>query len=159
MATVWSSKATPEEIKNRKAKRVEIFKMPGGTEYIIHDIDENNHIVGRARFSGHVKVSESMSVDGFGNRAAPVNRPKGSNDDDSDDDYDDDDDDDEESVCDCLPPSWPIECIPSATTGTHSARKGVNFCLVHGGERPTNNHKHATVRFDHAGGAQVRVRV
>ena len=70
--------------------------MPGGTEYIIHDIDENNHIVGRARFSGHVKVSESMSVDGFGNRAAPVNRPKGSNDDDSDDDYDDDDDDDDD---------------------------------------------------------------
>lgn len=40
--------------------------MPGGTEYIVHDIDEHNHIVGKARFSGHVKVSESMSVDGFG---------------------------------------------------------------------------------------------
>lgn len=40
--------------------------MPGGTEYIVHDIDVNNHIVGKARFSGHVKVSEAMSVDGFG---------------------------------------------------------------------------------------------
>ena len=40
--------------------------MPGGTEYIIHDVDENNNIIGRARFSGHVKVEESMCVDGFG---------------------------------------------------------------------------------------------
>lgn len=40
--------------------------MPGGTEYIIHDVDERNYIVGKARLSGHVKVSESMSVDGFG---------------------------------------------------------------------------------------------
>jgi hypothetical protein len=40
--------------------------MPGGSEYILHDIDENNFIVGKARFSGHVKVSESMGVDGFG---------------------------------------------------------------------------------------------
>jgi len=40
--------------------------MPGGTEYIIHDVNEQNHIVGKARVLGHVKVSESMSVDGFG---------------------------------------------------------------------------------------------
>ena len=40
--------------------------MPGGTEYIVHDIDEKNHIIGKARFSGHVRVSELMSVDGFG---------------------------------------------------------------------------------------------
>jgi glyoxylase-like metal-dependent hydrolase (beta-lactamase superfamily II) len=40
--------------------------MPGGTEYIIHEIDTSNHIIGKARFSGHLKVSESMSVDGFG---------------------------------------------------------------------------------------------
>lgn len=40
--------------------------MPGGTEYIIHDIDEHNYIIGKARFSGHVKVSEQMSVEGFG---------------------------------------------------------------------------------------------
>jgi Metallo-beta-lactamase superfamily len=50
----------------RSCKRVEIFKMPGGTEYILHDIDENNFIVGKAKFSGNVKVSESLSVDGFG---------------------------------------------------------------------------------------------
>jgi glyoxylase-like metal-dependent hydrolase (beta-lactamase superfamily II) len=43
--------------------------MPGGTEYILHDIDENNFIVGKARFSGNVKVSESMSVDGFGGKS------------------------------------------------------------------------------------------
>ena len=42
--------------------------MPGGGEYILHDVDENNKIVGKARFSGHVKVSESMSVDGFGDK-------------------------------------------------------------------------------------------
>jgi glyoxylase-like metal-dependent hydrolase (beta-lactamase superfamily II) len=40
--------------------------MPSGTEYIIHDIDVNNTIIGKARFSGNVKVSELMSVDGFG---------------------------------------------------------------------------------------------
>lgn len=40
--------------------------MPGGTEYIVHDIDANNHIIGKARILGHVKVSEAMSVDGFG---------------------------------------------------------------------------------------------
>lgn len=40
--------------------------MPGGTEYIVHDIDVNNHIIGKARILGHVKVSEAMSVDGFG---------------------------------------------------------------------------------------------
>ena len=39
--------------------------MPSGTDYIIHDIDENNTIVGKARFSGHVKVSEGISVIGL----------------------------------------------------------------------------------------------
>lgn len=66
VATVWPAKATPEQIQERSVPRVEIFKMPSGTEYIVHDIDEKNHIVGKARFSGHVKVSEFMSVDGFG---------------------------------------------------------------------------------------------
>ncbi|KAL3921111.1 MAG: hypothetical protein SGILL_002921 [Bacillariaceae sp.] len=66
VATVWPTTATEEQIKNRSVPRVEIFKMPSGTEYIIHDIDENNVIIGKARFSGHVKVSESMSVEGFG---------------------------------------------------------------------------------------------
>jgi hypothetical protein len=40
--------------------------MPSGTEYIIHDVDTNNVIIGKARFSGHVKVSETMGVEGFG---------------------------------------------------------------------------------------------
>jgi len=44
-------------------------EMPGGGEYILHDVDENNKIVGKARFSGHVKVSEAMSVDGFGGKS------------------------------------------------------------------------------------------
>jgi glyoxylase-like metal-dependent hydrolase (beta-lactamase superfamily II) len=43
--------------------------MPSGTEYIIHDIDANNVIVGKARFSGHVKVSETMGVEGFGGQS------------------------------------------------------------------------------------------
>ena len=63
---MWPFSASPEEIKNRSVPRVEIFKMPGGTEYIVHDIDVNNHIIGKARILGHVKVSEAMSVDGFG---------------------------------------------------------------------------------------------
>lgn len=66
VATIYPSGATPEQIAGKSVPRVEIFKMPGGTEYIIHDIDVENFIVGKARFSGHVKVSEAMSVDGFG---------------------------------------------------------------------------------------------
>lgn len=69
VATVWPSMATEEQKKNRSVPRVEVFKMPSGTEYIIHDIDENNIIIGKARFSGHVKVSESMSVEGFGGKS------------------------------------------------------------------------------------------
>jgi hypothetical protein len=66
VATVWPVNATAEEKRDRTVPRVEIFKMPSGTEYILHDIDVNNNIIGKARFSGHLKVSESMSVDGFG---------------------------------------------------------------------------------------------
>jgi len=66
LATVWPVNATQEEKDARSVPRLEIFKMPSGTEYIIHDIDAKNNIVAKARFSGHVKVSESMSVDGFG---------------------------------------------------------------------------------------------
>ena len=74
--------------------------MPGGTEYILHDIDENNHIVGKARFPGHVKVSESMSVDGFGGKSfldEGVDRGAGDDDGDEDDDEDDDDCEDDDS--------------------------------------------------------------
>jgi len=69
VSTVWPPTATPEQIAARNVPRVEIFKMPGGTEYIVHDIDKNNFIIGKNRFSGHVKVSEQMSVEGFGGQA------------------------------------------------------------------------------------------
>ena len=44
--------------------------MPGGTDYVVHDINENNIIIGKIKFAGHVRVSESMSVDGFGGRSS-----------------------------------------------------------------------------------------
>ena len=67
--------------------------MPSGTEYILHDIDVNNHIIGKARFSGHVKVSESMSVDGFGGHSImdevkDADESKKGGGDDDDDSYD-----------------------------------------------------------------------
>jgi len=65
VATVWPKTATEEEKKNRSVPRVEIFKMPSGTEYIIHDVNVDNIVVGRARFSGSVKVNESLSIEGF----------------------------------------------------------------------------------------------
>jgi len=66
VAVVYPSDATQKDITNRTCKRVELFKMPGGTEYIMHDINEHNIIVGKTRFSGNVRVSERMSVHGFG---------------------------------------------------------------------------------------------
>jgi len=68
VSKVYPDSATEEDIASGNCKRVEIFKLPGGTEYILHDIDENNVIVGKARFSGNVQVHEFMSVDGFGGR-------------------------------------------------------------------------------------------
>ena len=41
--------------------RVEIYKSFGGTEYIIHDIDDNNHIIGRLTVSGHVSARKFRS--------------------------------------------------------------------------------------------------
>ncbi len=69
VSRIYPFSVAPEEIAAGKVPRVEIFKMPGGTEYIIHDIDENNEIIGKTKLSGHVKVSELMSVDGFGGRS------------------------------------------------------------------------------------------
>lgn len=69
VATVWPPNATEDQKRDRTVPRVEIFKMPSGTEYIIHDIDVNNVIIGKARFSGHVKVSETMGVEGFGGQS------------------------------------------------------------------------------------------
>lgn len=73
VATVYESNATPEQIALRKCKRVEVFKMPGGGEYVLHDIDENNCIVGKARFLGQVRVPESVSVIDFKKEAEDVN--------------------------------------------------------------------------------------
>lgn len=69
VATVWPSTATEEEKRNRSVPRVEIFKMPSGTEYIIHDVNADNIVIGRARFSGNVKVNESIGVEGFGGKS------------------------------------------------------------------------------------------
>jgi hypothetical protein len=39
--------------------------MAGGTEYIVHDVDEHNIIVGKARFSGTVQTPDELEVQGF----------------------------------------------------------------------------------------------
>lgn len=65
VAKIYPSDAPPEQIAANKTKRVEIFKMPSGTDYVLHDIDENNTIVGKVRFSGNVQVSEGISVIGL----------------------------------------------------------------------------------------------
>lgn len=65
VASVYPSGTTDEQKHKGGIPHVEIFKMPGGTEYILHDIDENNFIIGKARFSGHVKVKESIGVIGY----------------------------------------------------------------------------------------------
>jgi glyoxylase-like metal-dependent hydrolase (beta-lactamase superfamily II) len=65
VAKIYPSDAPSEQIAANKTKRVEIFKMPSGTDYILHDIDENNVIVGKVRFSGNVQVSEGISVIGL----------------------------------------------------------------------------------------------
>ena len=65
VAKIYPSDAPEDQIANNKTKRVEIFKMPSGTDYVLHDIDENNIIVGKARFSGNVKVNEGIGVIGL----------------------------------------------------------------------------------------------
>jgi len=65
VCTVYPPSATAEDKESVMTARVEIFKMPGGTEYIIHDIDEKNHIIGKARFSGTVQVPDEIAVEGF----------------------------------------------------------------------------------------------
>jgi hypothetical protein len=62
---VYPSEATQEQRSTNSTARVEIFKMAGGTEYIIHDVDKDNIIVGKARFSGTVRVPDEISVEGF----------------------------------------------------------------------------------------------
>eukprot|EP00814_Leptocylindrus_danicus_P018658 CAMPEP_0116022022 /NCGR_PEP_ID=MMETSP0321-20121206/10740_1 /TAXON_ID=163516 /ORGANISM="Leptocylindrus danicus var. danicus, Strain B650" /LENGTH=1337 /DNA_ID=CAMNT_0003493015 /DNA_START=171 /DNA_END=4180 /DNA_ORIENTATION=- len=70
VATVYPTGASEEAIAKNQVKRVEIFTLPGGTGYVVHDVDEEGFIVGRARLSSHVQVPESMHVDGFGNLVA-----------------------------------------------------------------------------------------
>lgn len=65
VATVYPATATDEQKKSNQTPRVEIFKMTGGTEYIVHDVDEHNIIVGKARFSGTVRVPDEIAVEGF----------------------------------------------------------------------------------------------
>ena len=65
VAKIYPSDAPEDLIAQNKTKRVEIFKMPSGTDYVLHDIDENNVIVGKARFSGNVRVSEGIGVIGL----------------------------------------------------------------------------------------------
>jgi hypothetical protein len=65
VATVYPTDTTDEEKRNSSTARVEIFKMAGGTEYIVHDVDKNNIIIGKARFSGTVRVPNELSVEGF----------------------------------------------------------------------------------------------
>ena len=77
VATVWPKTATEEDKKNRSVPRVEIFKMPSGTEYIIHDVNENNIVIGRARFSGSVKVNESIGIEGFSGGESILDGDKG----------------------------------------------------------------------------------
>jgi len=65
VATVYPKDATEEQKRSNSCERVEIFKMAGGTEYIIHDVDKNGIIIGKAQISGTVKVPDAISVEGF----------------------------------------------------------------------------------------------
>jgi len=88
VATVFPPEATEYEKQLKSCARVEIFKMAGGTEYIVHDVDRNNIIVGKARLSGTVRVPDEMAVEGFLARDPEE---------DTDSDTDMEDDDEEES--------------------------------------------------------------
>eukprot|EP00980_Cylindrotheca_fusiformis_P029435 scaffold23476_cov125-Cylindrotheca_fusiformis.AAC.3 len=65
VATIFPSDATTEQKLAKSCPRVEIFKMAGGTEYIVHDVDEKNIIIGKARFSGTVQTPDELEVQGF----------------------------------------------------------------------------------------------
>ena len=70
VATLYPHSASDEQKQSKNCARVEIFKMTGGTEYIVHDIDENNTIVGKIRFSGTVRVPDEIAVEGFSSNDA-----------------------------------------------------------------------------------------
>mmetsp|Transcript_30916 Transcript_30916/g.74283 ORF Transcript_30916/g.74283 Transcript_30916/m.74283 type:complete len:1382 (+) Transcript_30916:179-4324(+) len=65
VATVFPADATEEEKQLKTCPRVEIFKMAGGTEYIVHDIDKDNIIIGKIRFSGTVQIPDEIELSGF----------------------------------------------------------------------------------------------
>ena len=65
VATVYPPDATDEEKRLNTCPRVEIFKMAGGTEYIVHDVDKDNVIVGKIRFSGTVQIPDEIELHGF----------------------------------------------------------------------------------------------
>jgi hypothetical protein len=65
VATVYPPNTTEDQKLTNSTARVEIFKMAGGTEYIVHDVDENNVIVGKTRFSGTVRAPDLLSLTGF----------------------------------------------------------------------------------------------
>jgi len=44
---------------------LEIFKSFGATEYTLHDVNDDNVIIGRATISGQVRVPEHLVLDGF----------------------------------------------------------------------------------------------
>lgn len=66
VAVIYPPDATDAEKANNTCKRVEVLKSPCGSDYIVHDIDENDKIVGKARIYGYLRVSSSLSVHGFG---------------------------------------------------------------------------------------------
>jgi glyoxylase-like metal-dependent hydrolase (beta-lactamase superfamily II) len=70
VATIHPHSASEQQKQSKNCARVEIFKMTGGTEYIVHDIDENNTIVGKIRFSGTVRVPDEIAVEGFSSNDA-----------------------------------------------------------------------------------------
>ncbi len=76
VATVYPSNVS-EEQRSSTTARVEIFKMAGGTEYVIHDIDENNIIIGKARISGTVRVPDELSLEGFTSNESQFGELKG----------------------------------------------------------------------------------
>ena len=65
ITTVYPDDATTEEIMTSNCPWVEIFKMVGGTEYVVHDIDMQNYIIGKVRFNGSVGVPDEISVEIF----------------------------------------------------------------------------------------------
>lgn len=63
---IYPPDATDAEKANKTCKRVEILKAPSASDYIVHDINEDNEIIGKARIHGYLYVSSTLGVPGFG---------------------------------------------------------------------------------------------